>query len=48
LNFLDQDFVAFGVFLDFGDHNLIEEVNLPEFLIVAHFFVIFGVNCIER
>jgi hypothetical protein len=47
VNFLDKYFVAFGVFFNFGDHDFIEEVDLPEFLIVAAFLVILGVDCIE-
>jgi|688.fasta_scaffold2181610_1 hypothetical protein len=37
-------FVVDGVVLDFGDHNLVEQINFPELLVVADFFVILGVD----
>jgi hypothetical protein len=44
LHLLNKDLIAIGVFLDLGDHDLIEEVNLPKLLIVAILFVVFGVD----
>lgn len=44
LNFLDQNFVSLRVLLDFGDHNLVEEVDLPKLLIVATLFIILGID----
>ena len=44
MNFLDEHLIAVGILLDFGDHNLVEEVDLPELLIVAAFLIILGIN----
>lgn len=44
LYFFDQYFVALRVFFDFGDHDLVEKVNFPEFLIVAVLLVVFGID----
>ena len=43
-NFLIEDLVAIGVLFDFGDHDLVEEIDLPELLVIATFFIVFGIN----
>jgi hypothetical protein len=37
-------FVRDRVIFDFGDHDFVHKIDLPEFLVVAGFLVIFGVN----
>lgn len=44
LDLPDEYLVVFGIFFDFGDHDFVEEIDLPEFLIVAALLVIFGVD----
>jgi hypothetical protein len=44
MHFFDQDLIAFGVLLDFGDHDLIKEIDLPKFLIITTLFVILGID----
>lgn len=44
LHLLHQYLIAIGVLLDLGDHNLIEQVDLPELLVVAVLLIVFGVD----
>ena len=44
VDLLGEHFVGNGVLFDFGDHDLVDEVDFPELLIIAHFFVVLGVN----
>ena len=44
VDFLDEDFIAIGVLLDFGDHDLIKKVDLPKLLVVATLLIILGIN----
>ena len=48
IDLLCEYFVGYGVLLDFGDHYLVNEIDLPEFLVVADFLVVFGVDCDSR
>ena len=43
-NFLIEDLVAIGILFNFRDHDLVKEIDLPKFLIVATFFIVFGIN----
>ena len=39
-----KDFIGDGILLDLGDHDFVDEVNFPKLLVVAIFFIVFGVD----
>jgi len=44
MDLLHQYPVALRVFLDLGDHDFVEQIHLPELLIVTVLLVILGIN----
>ena len=44
MDLLDEYLIAVRILLDFGYHNLVEKIDLPELLVVATFLIILGIN----
>lgn len=46
--FFCEHFVGNRILFNFGYHNLINEINFPKLLIIAHFFIIFRIDWIMK
>ena len=44
IDILSEHFVGYRVFLDFGDHDIVNKIDLPKLLIIADFLIILGID----